>query len=188
MGTSGSVSSTSVPGTSTQMRRPTARGAASDRGPLCGGPDGLPRGSTVSQVAGYSGVRGNLIRSQSAMCEHLHAASIGRETALDGVNEVAGIFHVKKTVQVEFRTANSNQAGQAEVLRARAEPLVAGQLQVVGLEILGLVGSQFRKAPGSRFAIFRKSRPPVAHEGRLGSEGIQDLRRGRADVECRRGL
>src|ERR1700730_9004340 len=104
MGTSGSVSSTSVPGTSTQMRRPTDRGAASDRGPLCGGPDGLPRGSTVSQVAACSGVRGSLIRSQSAMCEHLHGASIGRETALNRVDEVALGVHIEKTVQVEFCT------------------------------------------------------------------------------------
>ena len=43
---------TSVPGTSTQIRRPAARGAASDRGPLCGGPAAAPRGSTTSQVAG----------------------------------------------------------------------------------------------------------------------------------------
>ncbi len=77
------------------MRRPTARGAASDNGPLCGGPDGFPRGSTVSQVAGCSGVRGNLISNQSAMCECLHV-SVRREAALNGVNKVTTLTVMRR--------------------------------------------------------------------------------------------
>ncbi len=71
-GTSGSASSTSAPGTSTHIRRPAVRGAASDRGPLCGGPVGVPRASTTSQVAGCSGARGRRSSSQSAMAGYCH--------------------------------------------------------------------------------------------------------------------
>src|ERR1700730_3754365 len=137
MGTSGSVSSTSVPGTSTHMRRRTARGAASDSGPLCGGPDGLPRGSTVSQVADCSGERGNLISSQSAMCGCLHRCSVGREAALDRVNKIASGVHEQKTVQVEFRGANSDQAGQAEVIGGLAQQARRGG-------VLSLIGEGWR--------------------------------------------
>ena len=47
--------------------------------------------------------------------------SIGREAALNGTDEVAVLVHIKKTVQVEFRTANSNEAAEAEVVGGPAK-------------------------------------------------------------------
>src|SRR4051812_6112028 len=48
--------------------------------------------------------------------------SIGGETALNGMDEaVAALVHIKKTVQVEFRTANSDEAAEAEVVGGPAE-------------------------------------------------------------------
>ncbi len=93
-------------------RRCAGRPATAGRS--AAGPTALPRGSTTSQVAGCSGVRGSLSRSQSAMGVARHAHSVRCEAALDGAH-VAGPLLIKKTVQVEFRSANSDVAGQAEV-------------------------------------------------------------------------
>ena len=74
-GRSGSASSTSVPGTSTHTRRPATRGAARFSGPLCGGPTGAPRASTISQEAACSGVAR---QAQQQRLSHAAILSSGR--------------------------------------------------------------------------------------------------------------
>src|SRR5690242_19472802 len=96
------------------MRRPALRGAARESGPLCGGPVAAPRGSTTSQVAAWSGVRGSLSRSQSAMLVIPGHRSIRGVAAQDGATVAGRVLH-EETVQVEFGAANGDEAGQLEV-------------------------------------------------------------------------
>src|SRR5580658_3518477 len=103
------------------MRRPALRGAASDSGPLWGGPVATPRGSTTSQEAGWSGTRASLSRSQSAMSGFPdQPRSVRSVTTQERAHAARGVL-VEETVQVEFCGADCNEAGKPEVARVRHE-------------------------------------------------------------------
>src|SRR6185437_16176286 len=172
-GTSGSASSTSLPGARTQIRRPAVRGAARDSGPACGAPTALPRGSTTSQVAGCAALRGSLSRSQSAIGVARHARSVRSEAALNGAH-VTGLLLVEKTVQVEFGTSNSDVAGEPEVAGGLFELRLHLRVGGLVLEGVGVVGILLREAaPGHRSVL--RQRIGIQAEGALAAahEGIE---------------
>src|SRR5579862_2819067 len=192
-GTSGSANSTSLPGTRTQIRRPAVRGAASDRGPDCGAPTALPRGSTTSQVAGCAGVRGSLSRSQSAMRIARHAPSVRCEAALDGAH-ITGPLLIKQTVQVEFRTSNSDVAGEPEVAGDLLQLTLHLREGRLVLEGVGVIGVQLREAAPGAGAILRQGvriqaegalvapHEGIEHRPRCGAYIQQHIRRQCRDV------
>src|SRR5580658_2505407 len=103
------------------MRRPALRGAASDSGPLWGGPVATPRGSTTSQEAGWSGTRASLSRSQSAMSGFPDQPRSVRSITAQERAHVARLVLVQESVQVEFCSPDCNEAGEPEVGRILGE-------------------------------------------------------------------
>src|SRR5579872_761761 len=180
IGTSGSANSTSAPGTRTHTRRPADCGAASDRGPLWGEPVGAPCELTISHVAAWSGERGNRNKSQSA----IRSTSVRRHAADDRVHcaTAPGATAVlkQKTVQVEFSSANSDQAAQAEVTGTGGELDYFGHF-FEGSRIEGpLIIAQRREAPGCVGPILVQGR---RLEVLMAQKGIQNDGRSRTGIQ-----